>query len=362
LQDHEGQHTERLPECDVISVPVADGGEGTVDCFLQAFNRGKKVFTGTKGPFMEPVKSFYGVIDDIGIIEMAASAGISAANGKLAPELASTYGVGELIDDAISMGCRKIILGLGGSCTNDAGAVMAAALGTKFYDRNGRLFLPTGGSLDRVAEIDTSETQKRLKDIHIEAMCDIDNPLFGETGAAYVFGPQKGADPEMVRILDSNLRSFSDTIKKSLGIDVSGMKGAGAAGGMGGGACAFLGASLKRGIDVVLDIIHFEEIICSCDCIFTGEGKLDAQSMGGKVVIGIGKRAKPYKIPVVAVVGNFEGDREAFRDAGVSFIFETGTERTTYEEIRIHCRDDLRSTMERICRDWIADIQNAKGM
>lgn len=349
------------PECHIISVPVADGGEGTVDCFLQAVNRGKKIHFATKGPYLEDINSFYGVIDDTGIIEMATSAGVSIIKGRMDPAQTSTYGVGEQINDAISRGCKKIILGLGGSCTNDAGAGMAAALGTKFYDRCGRSFLPVGGTLASVAEIDVTETREKLKNIEIDAMCDINNPLYGKNGAAYVFAPQKGADPEMVKKLDDNLRHFSETIQKSLGIDVSGIEGAGAAGGMGAGAYAFLGAYLKRGIDVVLDMIHFEDIISSCECIFTGEGKLDAQSMGGKAVIGISKRARTYQIPVIAVVGSFEGNRMIVQNAGVSFIFETGTERNSFEEVKIHCRDDLRKTMDMICRDWISRIINDKN-
>lgn len=346
------------PKCSVISVPIADGGEGTVDCFLQAFNRGKKLHLKTRGPFLNlnRIESFYGIIDDLGIIEMAASAGVSRTNGRLEPELASTYGVGELISDAISKGCKKIILGLGGSCTNDAGAGMAAALGTIFYDQSGRSFIPTGGNLASVSRIDISETQKLLRGIEIEAMCDIDNPLYGENGAAYIFGPQKGADPDKVKHLDWNLRHFSEVIRQSLGVDADKIKGAGAAGGMGAGAYAFLGAHLKRGIDVILDIVHFEEILKDCDCIFTGEGKLDEQSMGGKAVIGISRRAKPYHIPVIAVVGSFGGDLEAVRKVGVSYVFETGAERTSLEEMKIHCKADLIRTMDEICRNRLSSI------
>ena len=233
---------------------------------------------------------------------------------------------------------------------------MAAALGTKFFDKTGKTFIPVGGNLADVVRIDITETKKRLKNIKIDAMCDIDNPLYGENGAAYVFGPQKGADQDKVKVLDCHLRHFSETIRKSLGIDINGVKGAGAAGGMGAGAYAFLGAKLNRGIDIVLDIVHFEEIICSCDCVFTGEGKLDAQSLGGKVVIGISRRTKPYKIPVIAVVGAFEGKAEEVQNEGVSHIFETGTKRTNFEEIKIHCRDDLRNTMDDICKNWITTI------
>lgn len=351
---------DRYPDCDIVSFPVADGGEGTVDCFLRALDGGRRINVETRGPLLETINSFYGIVDDIGIIEMAASAGITLVKGKMDPEKTSTYGVGELINDAISKGCKKIILGLGGSCTNDAGAGMAAALGAKFYDQNGNLFIPVGGILGQVSKIDITEMRERMNGIEIEAMCDIDNSLYGENGAAYVFGPQKGANPVQIIILDDNLRRFSNTICNSLGIDASGIAGAGAAGGMGAGAYAFLNAKLKRGIDIILDMIHFEELMKDCDCIITGEGKLDMQSMGGKAVIGVSKRAKPYHIPVIAVVGSFEGDLTAIQDAGVSYVFETGAGRKSFQEVLAHCKNDLRKTMDHICRDWALMMQNTK--
>jgi len=338
-----------FPECEIITVPVADGGEGTVDCFIRAFDSSEKINIKTKGPHFEQIDSFFGKIGDLGVIEMAASAGLSLAGGEPSPDKTTTYGVGELISAAIEKGCKKIILGLGGSCTNDGGTGMAAALGVKFYDKDGGSFIPVGGTLEKIARIDVSEAKNKLAQIDITAICDIDNPLFGERGAAYVFAPQKGANPQMVKILDDNLRSFSEAVKNSLEIDVSLIPGAGAAGGMGAGACAFIGAGLKRGIDVVLDAVRFEQIIKNCDCVFTGEGRLDAQSLSGKAVIGISRRAKRCGVPVIAVVGAFEGNKEEMESEGISQIVEVGTGRNSFDEIKKYCRADLKSAMEAIC-------------
>ena len=343
---------EAFPECEIIAAPAADGGEGTVDCFLSALGKGKKVMLMTKGPFMDEVQSFFGVADGLGIVEMAASSGLDLAKGRLDPAKASTYGAGELVLAAIERGCNMIALGLGGSCTNDCGAGMAAALGTKFYDETGKTFIPVGGTLDKVVHIDVSETAKRLKGVHITAMCDIDNPLYGENGAAYVFAPQKGADQEKVELLDRNLRRFARTVQNSLGVDISGIKGAGAAGGAGAGAYAFFGAELQRGIDAFLDIVRFEEMIKGCDCIFTGEGRLDAQSLGGKAAVGIARRAKTFGVPVIAVTGTFEGSAESMKREGVSRIFETCVGRCGMGEIKKHCRGDLKNTMKEICKKY----------
>ena len=338
-----------FPECEVITAPIADGGEGTVDCFLKAFNSGERVSARVTGPFFEEADSFYGVTGDLGIIEMAAAAGLSIAGERADPEITTTYGVGELIGAAIRRGCGRIILGLGGSCTNDGGCGMAAALGAKFYDGSGCSFIPVGGTLERIVDIDVSETKRILNGIEISAICDIDNPLFGKNGAAYVFAPQKGAGPEKVKLLDRNLRCLARAVRQSLNIDVSDMPGGGAAGGMGAGAYAFMGAKLKKGIDAVLDAVRFEEIAYGCDCIFTGEGKLDAQSLSGKAVVGIGRRAKTIGAPVAAVVGSFEGSASEMRGEGISYIFETAVRRSDFEQIKKHCREDLRKTMEDIC-------------
>lgn len=339
-----------FPSCQVIAIPIADGGEGTVDCLLEVL-RGEKVFLTTKGPFLDSAESFYGRVGDLAIIEMAASAGFHLAQNQLNPLRATTFGVGELIRHAVNHGAREIILGLGGSCTNDGGAGMAAALGTKFINNGGEEFIPTGDTLGEVAIIDNSQTKDFLKSVRVIAMCDIENPLFGETGAAYVFAPQKGATKLQVVQLDQQLRLFSSTIEKSLGVDVSHLPGGGAAGGMGAGVKAFLNGELKSGIDTVLDLVDFENLLQYCDWVFTGEGRLDSQSLSGKVVIGVGHRAKERGVPVIAVVGEREEGLEDLYHQGIIRVYETSSHRTDIEDIRAHCRKDLKDTMERILRE-----------
>ena len=334
------------PQAQIISVPIADGGEGTVDCFLHAFG-GEKKEAQVTGPFGETVHACYGRIGETAVVEMAAVSGFSIGKkGGNNPSTATTYGVGELIKAAVSGGAKKIVLGLGGSCTNDGGAGMAAALGVRFYDEQGNLFLPTGGTLDQISRIETSECGRFLKGIQIEAMCDIENPLYGPNGAAYVFAPQKGANPDMVKDLDLNLRIYAQRIKEWTGIDVSEIKGGGAAGGMGAGAFAFLGAELKQGIGVILDLLDFETTLRDCRVIFTGEGQLDRQSLGGKVIAGIARRAKKAQVPVIAVVGTVKGDISPIYDLGVSNVFQTdpGTYKNE-EELKRNCRKDLARAM-----------------
>ena len=266
----------------------------------------------------------------------------------------TTYGVGELIGHAAGAECSKIILGLGGSCTNDGGCGMAAALGTVFYDNSGERFVPVGGNLDRISRIDNSETERLLDGIDIEVMCDIDNPLYGPDGAAYVFAPQKGADSDMVEMLDKNLRVLASTVEKELGSAVSAVPGGGAAGGMGAGAHAFLGGKLRSGIDIMLDAVRFEELICGCDAVFTGEGQLDGQSLGGKAAIGICRRAAGSGVPVIIVAGRIRGDKQAFYDEGASEVYQTDPgSYADMSEVVEHCREDLYNKMVEIMTNKI---------
>lgn len=342
---------EAFPQCNVITVPIADGGEGTVDCFLHAIG-GEIIQVPATGPFLTYIKSFYGVLQDTAVIEIAAAAGLPLATDKMDPSIATTFGVGELILDAVNRGCNKIILGLGGSCTNDAGAGMAAALGTKFYDSEGSTFIPNGATLHDVAKIDNTETLSLLKGIEVEAICDINNQMYGQNGAACVFAPQKGADPEMVTLLDENLRSFASAIQNSLCIDVSNLKGGGAAGAMGAGAYAFLGAKLKPGIEILLDMIHFDEMLDGCDYVFTGEGRLDCQSLDGKVIAGVVKRAKQKSVPVIAVVGSMDHSADEIYDLGISQISAIHSSPVPPERLRdrAQCRLDLLATMKQAIR------------
>ncbi len=313
---------EYYPDCEVVKIPVADGGEGSVDCFLSALGGQKKVVKATD-PFFEEMDSFYGLIDNgrTAVIEMASCAGLPLVKDHKDPSKTTTYGVGELVNEAIYSGVEKIILGLGGSATNDGGCGAAAAVGVKFYDKEGSAFVPVGGTLKEIAHIDISERDRRLEEVEIVTMCDIDNPMYGETGAAYIFGPQKGADAQMVLSLDAGLKHLSAIIKRDLGLDLSRVPGAGAAGAMGAGMIAFFSSNLQMGIETVLDTVGFEEKLAGCDMVFTGEGKLDTQSLRGKVVVGVARRTRPHNIPVTVIVGGADKEIDEVYDLGVSSVF-----------------------------------------
>ena len=341
----------RLPGCEVRAIPVADGGEGSVDAFLAALG-GEKVHARVAGPFFEPVESFYGLTDGgkTAIVEMAACAGLPLAGERRDPALTTTYGVGELIALAVEGGARKIILGLGGSATNDAGCGAAAALGVRFFDRTGTPFVPTGGTLGEVERIDVSAARERLRGVEITAMCDIDNPMYGENGAAYVFAPQKGAGPEQVRALDAGLRRLAGVMRRELGMDFAELPGAGAAGAMGAGVTAFLGASLQSGIESVLNAVDFDGAAADADLIFTGEVRLDSQSLRGKVVIGVARRAKRLGKRVIAIVGGAEGELEAAYAEGVTAVFTTNRLPEPLSRSAPRAAENLAFTMDNILR------------
>ena len=310
------------PDASVISVPVADGGEGSVDCFLSACG-GEKVFVQAHGPYGEPITSFFGLIDygKTAVIEMAAAAGLPMVEGNKNPLLTSTYGVGELLLRALERGVTKVIIGLGGSCTNDYGCGMACACGIRFFDGEGNCFVPTGGTLSKIEKIDFSGKPDALKNVQIITMCDIDNPPYGPNGASYVFAPQKGASLDQVKLLDEGVKHLTEVICKSTGKDYSDLAGGGAAGAMGAGMVAFFGSTLQMGINAVLDAIGFDKLISDADVVFTGEGKIDGQSLRGKVVIGVGRACKRQGKPVIAIVGGAEGNLDEAYENGVSAIF-----------------------------------------
>jgi len=340
---------EFFPDCNIKAIPVADGGEGTVDCFLYAMNA-EKVETQVKNAYLEPVTVYYAKMKNQAILEMAQPAGLPQVEGRLNPKVTNTYGVGEMILHAVKNGCNDIVIGLGGSCTNDGGTGAAAALGTVFKNAKGESFIPSGGSLKNIVSIDTSETRKILKNVKITAMCDINNPMYGLNGAAYIFAPQKGADEEMVKELDDQLIALSELIKKELGVDVSAMEGAGAAGALGAGIVAFLGGELKSGIETVLDMIDFDTLIKDAGMVFTGEGRIDSQSLGGKVVIGIAKRAKEQEVPVTAVVGSIGDGADGAYDLGVSAIFSINQKAEDFSVSRFHSRENLAATIDSLMR------------
>lgn len=339
------------PSAQVVAIPVADGGEGSVDAFLAAMG-GEKISVPSKGPYMEDITSFYGLVDNgrTAVIEMAACAGLPLAGGRLEPDKATTYGVGLLMADAAKRGCKRIIIGLGGSATNDLGTGAAAAAGIRFLDSSGTAFVPTGGTLSKIEHIDCSGLLPELREAEIITMCDIDNPLYGETGAAFVFAPQKGADSRMTVFLDEQLRAAAETIRRELNSDVSNLPGAGAAGGMGGGMAAFFRSRLQMGIETVLDTVRFEELLQGADMVFSGEGKIDAQSLRGKVVIGVARRAKRAGVPLVAVVGDIADDIESVYEQGVSAVFSINRVAVPFSIAKTRSRRDLRDTFDNILR------------
>lgn len=340
-----------FPNCEICKIPIADGGEGTVDAFLYAMG-GKKVYEKVQGPFGDKIEGFFGIIGETAVVEMSAAAGLSLVTGKPDPANSSTYGVGELIMAAVKMGCKHIIIGLGGSCTNDAGAGMASALGTRFYDEKHNQFVPTGKTLGEVKYIDNSISKKLFKNIKVDVMCDIINPMFGINGAAYVFAPQKGADRDTVRMLDENLKRFAQTIYNEMKIDVAKLAGGGSAGGMGAGAYAFLSGNLMSGIEVMLDTIGFDKKIVNCDYIFTGEGKIDSQSFGGKVISGILTHAKSSGARIVLIAGSVEkGINRYLKGYNIYRIEEVNKKKRPFEEVVKTCKEDLRASVKQLLRE-----------
>ena len=295
------------PDCDVVAVNVADGGEGTVEAIVDALG-GEIVHTTVSDPLGRPIQARYGIAGATAIIEMAAASGLPLLQPEERnPWMTSTYGTGEMIMDAIQKGCRQFLVGIGGSATNDAGTGMLQALGFKFFDFNGQEITDCrGGRLQDIADLDDSCVPEAVREAEFIVACDVDTPFCGPEGAAPVFAPQKGADAEMVEKLDAGMASFAKVIENKYQINIVPMAGAGAAGGMGGGFCAFLNATLQRGIEMVLDAIHFDQIIEGADLIITGEGKIDFQTAKGKTAAGVLSRAKRQGIPVVAIGGCVE--------------------------------------------------------
>ena len=335
----------------IISVPVADGGEGTVDAFLYALGGEKKSIWVSDAFNEQKILAHYAMLkDDIAIIEMATCAGLPLVKNRLEPDKTTTFGVGELIIDAVNSGAKKIILGLGGSATNDGGCGMAAALGVKFKDEQDQEFIPTGGTLSQIYKIDMNNIYSKIKDIEFISMCDVDNPLCGKLGASAVFAPQKGADEDMVKLLDEGLAHLAKIIKRDLHIEVKDIKGAGAAGGLGAGSIAFLQSKLTKGIDVILDTINFDELVSKADIVFTGEGKFDSQSLHGKVVMGVANRSQKYKTPVIVVTGAIgENIQEAY-NKGITAIFSINKEPMEFSKSALKSKENMILTMENILR------------
>ena len=341
---------EHFPSSNVTCIPVADGGEGSVQAFLEAMG-GELVKLQVAGPYGEKVDSFYGLLPDgTAVIEMAAASGLPMVGNNKQAHKTTTYGVGELMLAAAQKGCKRIIMGLGGSATNDGGCGAAAALGVKFYDLAGNSFVPVGETLQDIVSIDVSTLAPEVKVLPIVTMCDIDNPLCGERGAAHVFGPQKGANPEQVQMLDKGLEHLAAVVKKDLGKDILNVPGAGAAGGMGGGMIAFFNSNLQMGIETVLDTVGFDTILEDASVVFTGEGCFDEQSMMGKVICGIIKRAKLKEVPVICVAGSIARIPENAYHRGLTAAFSINQKPLAFSEAAPLSEENLSQTMDNILR------------
>ncbi|MEK3732967.1 glycerate kinase [Paenibacillus sp. FSL M8-0334] len=312
-----------FPDADYYKMPMADGGEGTVRSLVDATG-GTIMERVVTGPLGEPAQAFFGITGDgrTAIIEMAAASGLHLVPAERRnPLLTSTRGTGELIRFALEEGVEHMIIGIGGSATNDGGAGMVQALGGRLLDRSGREIGPGGGALSDLHEVDMSGLDARLAGVRIEVACDVDNPLTGPRGASAVFGPQKGATPDMVQLLDRNLSHFADVAEQALGKTFREKEGAGAAGGLGAGLIAFLNADLRRGIDIVLNASRFEDIVRDADLVITGEGRIDRQTIYGKTPIGVAKAAKKYDVPVIGIAGSLSDDSAVVHDHGIDALF-----------------------------------------
>ncbi|CAD5358018.1 glycerate kinase I [Enterobacter cancerogenus] len=312
-----------FPTAEYVKLPVADGGEGTVEAMVAATG-GRIVPVDVTGPLGERVDGFYGLSGDeqSAFIEMAAASGLErVAPSKRNPLITTSWGTGELIRHALDAGVKHIIIGIGGSATNDGGAGMVQALGAKLLDAHGQPVGQGGGELANLARIDVSEFDRRLADCRIEVACDVTNPLTGEEGASAIFGPQKGATPEMIVTLDNALEHYAQVIARDLDIDVLHLAGGGAAGGMGAALYAFCGAQLRQGIEIVTDALHLDEQVADADLVITGEGRIDSQTIHGKVPVGVARVAKRYNKPVIGIAGSLTADVGVVHDHGIDAVF-----------------------------------------
>ena len=343
-------------DVEVIKRPLSDGGEGLVDSLVTSTG-GRMIQTKVTGPLGEQVEAFWGVLGDnkTGVIEMAAASGLTLLpETKRNPAVTTTYGTGELLKEALQYGCQKIIMGLGGSSTNDGGSGMAQALGAKLLDESGRE-IPFGGkSLSLLHTIDTSQMEPGIKETEILVACDVNNPLTGEQGASFVYGPQKGADADVVEMLDQALKNFSRVIFQESGMNVDAIPGAGAAGGLGAGLKAFTGGKLVPGIELVMEQVNLQEDLGSSDLVITGEGKLDLQSVYGKVPVGVARLAKEWGVPVISLAGEVTPPLEALHREGITSCFSIINQPMSLEEAMASAPELLEMASEEIVRFWVA--------
>ncbi|MGR7708166.1 glycerate kinase [Klebsiella aerogenes] len=341
---------EIYPHAEYVKVPVADGGEGTVEAMVAA-TQGHIVQVSVTGPLGEPVNAFYGLSGDMrcAYIEMAAASGLeSVPPTRRNPLLTTSWGTGELIRHALDAGVSQIIIGIGGSATNDGGAGMAQALGAKLLSAGQQQIAPGGGALETLARIDLSELDPRLADCRIDVACDVTNPLTGPQGASAVFGPQKGATAAMIERLDRGLQHFAQIIDRELDIDVLNLEGGGAAGGMGAALYAFCGANLRPGIEIVTDALGLAELVADADLVITGEGRIDSQTIHGKVPVGVAKVAKRFNVPVIGIAGSLTADVGVVHQHGLDAVFSVLYSVCTLDEALANSAANVRMTARNV--------------
>ncbi|MFZ4855957.1 MAG: glycerate kinase [Desulfuromonadaceae bacterium] len=341
---------EIFPDAEYLKLPMADGGEGTVAAMVDATG-GTRVQVVVTGPLGEPVVACYGLTGDgnTAIIEMSAASGLALVPPHLRnPWKTTSYGTGELVTAALDAGVNHLIIGIGGSATNDGGAGMLQALGVKLLDLSGREIGFGGGKLANLDHIDISGMDPRLKSCRIEAACDVNNPLTGPKGASSVFGPQKGATPEMVAGLDTNLIRYASVINRDMGVQVESVPGAGAAGGMGAALLAFLGAQLRPGIEIVMEAVGLEAAVLDADLVITGEGRIDSQTIHGKTPIGVARMAKRFGKPVIGIAGCLSTDAGVVHVHGIDAIISILSQVCTVEEALTNAAVNVRTASRNI--------------
>jgi glycerate kinase len=338
------------PDADYALVPVADGGEGTVDA-LVATTGGKRVATRVVGPLGNEIEAFWGLSGDgrLAIVEMAAAAGLMLVPAaERNPLVTTTWGLGQLIRAALDAGARRFVVGIGGSATNDAGAGMIQALGGRLLDGEGRDLPPGGGALASLERIDLSGLDPRLSECTIDVACDVDNPLCGPKGASAIFGPQKGATPEMIATLDRNLAHFAAVAKAQLGVDIADLPGSGAAGGLGAGLRAVVGATLRPGVEIVMEAVGMDAIVADADLVVTGEGRIDGQTVHGKTPVGVAAVARRHGCPVIAIAGSVGAGAEAVHDHGIDAVFGILPRPCTLADALAEAEPNLRRTARNV--------------
>lgn len=342
------------PDAEVIVKPLADGGEGTTDALIEGMN-GERIDLIVTGPMHTPVDAYYGYLRETNtaVMEMASAAGITLVPDKEKnPLLATSYGVGEIINDAIQRGCRNFIIGIGGSVTNDGGIGMLKALGVRFLDENGEDAGEGGQALAKVARIDVSGINPLLKECHIQVACDVNNPLCGENGSTYVYGPQKGVTEDMKKTLDEAMAHFARVTSETLENDYMNTPGAGAAGGLGYAFLAYTGAALTPGIELILDAVGLEEELSGADVVVTGEGRLDFQTAMGKAPVGVARLAKKYNAKVIAFAGSITKEATACNKEGIDAFFPILRSVCTLAEAMdpVAARNNMTATVEQVFR------------